>query len=455
VNVLWIEDFGGNSTPNLAMTLFSDLARENAFDNWDGVDPVADPQAVDRFFEVHSDIHRVTLLRHYGDFIKKKETADISLDYDVAVIDIDLSKGAGNISPPSDIAAVNPDEFHRRAGLYIYYDLLRTGFPADQMVFYTGEPKTSKQFEEFCDNALVPRPKVFVKEEPDEMGTNAFKTWLLGYRRASFMTLRRGIIEGCKTLQEIAQKPNRIQFNQFRPNNPVSKKDIEDYLLSLSRFLTAKCPRKEDSPPHTLRLLARAIVHEWEGDSESESGAHPKHISEKKCRPLHSMGWVMKTTRNWMAHSQVLNGLSPQDVAYLFVVNMRTMFVLPSKVELYEKILLSNFQTATTWPSKLVIKDALEESYRKLEAEYHKAGGEGPLYKFQRLANETQKVGAALNYSILLYQILWHQLANGNFDPRLKAYTSNCDDSAFRFGIGEDDFLRMMLMVIFARSFAG
>jgi hypothetical protein len=320
------------------------------------------------------------------------------------------------------------------------------------MCFFTGEPETCSQFKKFCDDNMIPRPKDFGKyEATDGQDINAFRRWLKDHRQSSYMTLRRGVIEGCKLLREhLTKSPEDIQFNEFRPNDTYQSNDMDDYLLSLCRFLPAKCPRN-DELPRMLRLLTRSLVHEWEGDYESESGAHPKHINAKGKHSLQAMGWVMKTARNWMAHSQVLNELIPQDVAYLFMINMRAMFPLQPDVQRYERTLLSIFQTATSLPDKSAIKKALEDSYQRLKTNCQKVDI-APFQKFQKLANAAEEAGVDLDYSTLLYQILWHQLADGQFESRKERYIVKRDPVDFQCN-DINKFFWTLLAAIYDRSF--
>ena len=78
MNVLWIEDFGGNSSPMMATTLFSDLARDSAFDDhWHGKDPASEPQDVEDF-----------LANKYGKPIITNSSLQMLLKQSPAAIDI-------------------------------------------------------------------------------------------------------------------------------------------------------------------------------------------------------------------------------------------------------------------------------------------------------------------------------------------------------------------------------
>ena len=462
MNVLWIEDFGGNRQSDSAAlaALFAGLVREKAFDDhWGKLTILPNhPEALEKFVREHSDAHGVTLLRHYGDFVEKEKTADLLTDYDVIAIDIDLSKGAAGISAPADYT--DPSEFHSKAGIYIYNHLVRAGFPADHMCFFTANTELNGKLDVFvkhCHDALIPPPGSF---EKDDEGIAKFRGWLDNHRQSPYMTLRRGVIAGCKHLRRrLADAPDDIQFNRFRAtDDPVSTNEMDDYLLSLSLSLPPK-PPSAGGTSRMLRLLARAIAHEWEGDTKTKSGAHPGNLRNPRGRLekseflLRGMGWVMKMTRNWLAHSQALNTLTAEDVAYLFIVNIRAMFVAEPQVRRFEKLLLTIFQPVASWPDEATIKKALRDSFIQLSETLRQNGDGASRFEFHYLANDTQNLAATdVDYVGLLYQVLWHQLAQRPANSP-GGYECDCRDLTFRLGNGSDDFLKVLLSAIYGRSF--
>ena len=61
-------------------------------------------------------------------------------------------------------------------------------------------------------------------------------------------------------------------------------------------------------------------------------------------------------TRNWVSHANLLEPLTPQFIAFMFLINMRAMFKLPKDIQPYERILL----TCISSSSVNRIEDALE-----------------------------------------------------------------------------------------------
>ena len=442
MNILWIEDFGHlqPDSPTL-INFFGGLIPHTAFDNhWSQETRLRDvPATLKAFFERHSEIHGLTLLRHYGDFLDLTQSGDLVSDHDVVAIDINLSSGVPkDISLPEGHA--DPDAFHKKAGFYIYNQLIRMGFPDDHICFLTGEKEsTFKEFTDHCQNALMPLPKAFGK---DDAGMGDFRRWLDEHRKSRYMTLRRGIIEECKHLrQSLSDAAVPIQFNLYRADeDQVSAASMDDYLSSLMRFLPPQPPAKGELT-RTLRLFTRALAHEWESKVKpSDSGD----------AVLRSLGWVMKETRNCLAHSQSLDRLTPPDLAYLVLVGMRAMFTLRLQPMRFEAILLSCFEQSP-WPARDQIDTALRDSHARLLDAFMRGGGDKISRNFRELANKAEEQRTpGIDYVVLLYQILWHQLAQrGKVD---NATDYRCDSRPQTFG-EEAGFLNRLMKSIYRRSF--
>jgi hypothetical protein len=444
MNVLWIEDFGGHLQPDspTLIDFFGGLIPQTIFDNQWGQETnfLEDPGKLKEFFERHSEIHTLTLLRHYGDFLKLSGSGNLVGDYDLVAIDINLSRGVPKDVPLPD-GYSNSEDFHKKAGFYIYNQLIRLGFPDDHICFLTGEKdSTFENFVKHCQNALMPLPKAFGK---DGAGKGDFRGWLEDRRKSDYATLRRGVIEGCKMLRaQIGQEPGNIQFNKFIKNesDPVSPDSMDDYLSSLMLVLPPQCPSTKEDLTHKLRLIVRAIAHVWDNNTNPRSGVE---------NYLVSYGLVMKETRNYLAHSQALNHLAPQDAAFLFLVGMRAMFALQVSVR-YEAILLSIFEQ-TQLPDSNRIKAALQNSHRLLLDAFTNGGGEKASRYFHELAKKADELHIPdIDYVVLLYQILWHRLAQKGTTYDAAGY--KCDIRPDTFG-KENGFLNKLMKSIYIRSF--
>ena len=454
MNVLWVEDFGGGlkADSTTLVNMFRGLLSERVFDDeWDPEgDLLSQPETLCKFFIAHSPTHKVTLLRNYVDF--EQVECGFSLAFDAVALDINLSRGvpAGGELP---VGFVDIQAFHNKAGFYIYNQLVRLGFPAENICFLTGEKEsTFGEFSDHCQKALIPLPDAFGK---DDAGLEAFRTWLADRQKSAFAQLRRGVIEGCQQVRSlIGEQPEAIQFHKFLNSGEASTTSMDDFLATLEAFLPAREPSRDDLA-RLMRLFVRAFAHEWEND------AKPSNIrlqpGERLPHVLRAYGWVMKNTRNWLTHSASLDRLSPATVAYLFMLNLRAMFVLPMETQRYEYQLFSLFGTPVVSLEERSLRTKLEDSFASLAKNYIRLGEEILLqYDFQVLANKLEGLSPTdSNFPQLLMQILWHQLAQRK--PRDSdspmAYACDCRPFNFRMSESKKDNLHLLLRHTYQSSF--
>jgi hypothetical protein len=340
MNILWIEDFGGGldrgtATLNL---IFQDLI---SFDNWDEdeLSLLDKPSNLENFFKENSALHCVILCRHYFDYVEFKKNNELAKRIDAVIIDIRLDNNV-DLSLPIPSSSHTKAKFHEEAGFYIFNDLVHLGFPAEKMCFMTGEKNSFSGFKKQCDDIYIPEVVGFEKSDAEY---EKLRQWIKE-RESNYAILRRGIIEGCGFLKSHIEKDDdNIQFRNFikiengQPAIEIPNTDIKNYLDALSQFLAIKQP---DDPNIHYRLFLRTLVHEWEENIEANS-LKEKHGNDlSKIRDIYTFAWIMKMTRNWVSHANLLEPLNPQIIAFLFLVNMRAMFKLPKAIQSYERVLL-------------------------------------------------------------------------------------------------------------------
>jgi hypothetical protein len=238
------------------------------------------------------------------------------------------------------------EKFHNNAGFYIFNDLVHLGFPAEKMCFMTGEQSSFSGFKIKCDAIYIPEAVGFEKSDA-EYGN--LRQWIKK-RESDYAILRRGIIEGCRQLKELKEK---LRFDKFsKDNKKPAFLDADDYLNVLANFLPMREPRNK-APLY--KLFIRTLAHEW------EESVVPKKIDDDQTTLAFS--WIMKMTRNWMAHNStaIFNNQTEQDVAYLFICNMRAIFNLGNDAMDYEKKLFLLFnkseESETFKESEMIIKE--------------------------------------------------------------------------------------------------
>lgn len=113
----------------------------------------------------------------------------------------------------------------------------------------------------------------------------------------------------------------------------------------MSQFLAIK---ESNDPNIQYRLFLRTLAHEWEENIDPNSFKEKHGNDLSKIRDIYTFARIMKMTRNWVSHANLLEPLAPQIIAFLFLVNMRAMFKLPKAIQPYEHILLRCITSSPT-----------------------------------------------------------------------------------------------------------
>ena len=339
MNILWIEDFGGGlNTGSATLNLmFQDLI---SFDKWneDELSLLSRPNDLEKYFKENTALHCVFLCRNYFDYVDFKTNNELSRKVDSVIIDIRLdNKVDFNLPIPSGSHA--KEKFHEEAGFYIFNDLVHLGFPAESICFMTGEKNSFSGFKKQCDEIYIPEVVGFEKSDVEY---GKLRQWIKE-QKSDYVNLRRGVIEGCYSLTRLLEDDSNIQFRDFikientQPTIEMPTIELNNYLDVLSQLLALKEP---DDKNIQYRLFLRTLVHEWEENIDAKS-LKEKHGNDlSKVRDIFTFAWIMKMTRNWVAHANLLEPLTPQFIAFLFLINMRAMFRLPKAIQSHERFLL-------------------------------------------------------------------------------------------------------------------
>lgn len=333
---LWVEDFD-NNTKVTASSVLGKILDENVFDE-----------------------NKRTLkkrLKEYGVFIELNfqdglEFITSNLNkVDYIILDIDLPAYDDEINPEvlklletfedyqphKDDEAEDEerrkkacDKLKKIAGFHLYTKLVvDLGFPKQHILFCSNHADEMKTVQQAFQDAKINLPKLYFKYDSD------VKEWVKKCYENPYSILRRGIIEGCRHLKELSNDKHR--FNEFIHDREkqFNEEVLRDYLEVLENFLPLREPENTEV---RYKLFIRTLAHEWEA-TKWESAKFEKPYN----RELYAFYWIMRMTRNWSAHSKIFEQLTSQDVAYLFIINMRTMFDLGETLLPYEKHLLRLF----------------------------------------------------------------------------------------------------------------
>jgi hypothetical protein len=408
MKILWIEDFGKiTDSFSAVQSCFQDSLGESLLAKWDRdeIDIQRDPKALLNFCRDHQAWHEVMLCRDYHGFAEIIAGVDLLQDIDVVLVDINLSN---RVDKDKEIP---PAYKHEEGGFYIYNELLRKGFPEDNICFLTGEENTLKAFLEQCQKLSMPEP--LHSYEKNDTGYAKLRAWLKEKQSNPYLTLRRGIIEGCRhILSQLDSRPvdEVIRFHQFLETKQASEivTDMQDYLRILQNFLPLRQPDQQQLG-YLYKLFVRTLAHEWEA-------AKPALVQDAENEPLQAFGWIMKNVRNWSAHKNLFANLSEKEVAFLCLINLRSMFQLDSAdLWPFEKGLLGLFDKPL---SKETLSDLLDQKRLNLAKTYASlkkkvTSDKEDAVTFVGMLNNlvnSDKISSQ-EISSRLFQMFWHGLS--------------------------------------------
>ena len=268
-------------------------------------------------------------------------------------------------------------ELREIAGFYLYAKLVfELGFPKDHILFCSQHGEEMGSIKDAFAAAKIALPRIYLKSHC------RVKAWVRRKNNNHYSQLRRGIIEACQYLKSLPEE--KLQFKEFIKKDADKKIELEDirnYLGVLENFLPLHKPSDKTT---RYKLFVRTLAHEWDV-------AEPQLINKAdKKSGQYAFAWTMKMTRNWMAHGKVFEQLTAQEIAYLFIVNMRAMFDLGNDLLSYEKHLLSLFEPITADE----MKDKIGNSPKKDETNLRKI----PLAKKYALLLNRYKNFEAINF---------------------------------------------------------
>ncbi len=409
---LWIEDFEGGHPKITSSYVLSSILDENAL-----------PDTV-RQLKTHLKTQGIFLETNMQDslnFIRNRlpEIDYIILDIDFPAIDknneinqdvLALLKNFEDYSPleneNDNVAQLQNkcDRLKEIAGFYLYTELIfELGFPKSHILFCSNHGENTKTIQKAFKDAKIALPPIYQKSDV------AVKEWVKNGYDNPYSRLRRGIIEGCQYLKTLTE--TEFRFNEFikEEDKEIGLMDLFNYISVLETLLPLQEPKNKE---YFYKLFVRTLAHEWEA-------AEPKKLNNQN--ELFSFSWIMKMSRNWLAHSKIFEKLTAQDVAYLFMVNIRAMFDLGNKLVGYEKILLNLFEPISATDLKAKIGNDFKDRKLPLVENYAQVlkatGNTYQAINFHDALSNLQKYKINENEPEFfvkgLYQTFWFLTSNG------------------------------------------
>ena len=440
---LWVEDFEGGQYREFAHALFGRALKleANSFPN----------EECDLRGFMKS--HQVEIATSFAEAARR---IDENLrDYDYVVLDIDLNLLGEDQEEDRllvlpllerwykyDPKAINEEASYEAArqkmkmvaGYHLYIDLvMNRGFPRKRIQFCSNHGDNLVSINESFEPALIEAPSIPRKSDEEA------RQWIVHQSAQPYIKLRRWVILACQELLD-RMKHNKIQFTMLdlprKENAELTENNAVILLETLPKLLQAH-ENSETERKIAFRIFVRTLTQDW--DKVDYKNREIKN-------PVKAFAAVLTNVRHWTSHdAKALSVMDEGDVAYLFLITMRSCFNLPKdKLEDYEKVLFTligemesldmNKLTTDYIKSNSDIEDKCALLEKKYETNFFSAKVNA-LQQGSKITPEEQPK--------FLYQILWHELhwpSEKGFSPQ----PSNFNKLAF---------LNQMTKRIYQRSF--
>jgi hypothetical protein len=453
---LWVEDFE-NSPEVTATNVFGELFDSELFSN--------NKRELKRNFKDHGVLVELNL-QDGLDVISSeldKKIDYIILDIDLPAYDGDLNQevlgllsefeGYQTLDDEAEDEALRKQACHSLksiAGFYLYTKLVvELGFPKQHILFCSNHGENTETIQNAFKAAKIKLPKIYQKSDVE------VKNWVKDRYQNPYSRLRRGIIEGCKLAKKMANDDLYFNNYTFKQDN-VQINDIISYFEVLEGFLPLREP---DDKKSVYKLFIRTLSHEWEAAKKIKSSTDKLDAG---------LAWIMRNTRHWITHnSSLFEAVDEQLVAFLFMINMRTMFSFADYSQHnYEKILLKLFENESlseTDFSALNYRDSVGDAYLDLrtlirdenqQSDNKKQSIEEVFY-FNEMANNVQLSNRQLRndkklFIKLLYQMFWLMTCNPYVD---KKNNRSLEIKFWNFNYSDKPYMLELARNIYHRSF--
>lgn len=368
-------------------------------------------------------------------------------------------------------------QLKRVAGYHIYTELLiNAGFPKSHILFCSNHADHLTSITEAFRGAKLDPPEIFRKNQSE------VSAWTREVRNNPYGVLRRGILSACKEVADILESrgAEAVSFGLFHKttgNNSnsgqvVSLGYLRNYLANLESQLPLCEPVEQGEKRGLYRAFVQSLSREW--DSRAEVRNLPNNGSRGETLP--TFGAIMKLVRNWSAHGAVMGSLDEDDVAFIFMINLRSMFFFPEKAQRYEKDLFCLFRRSDRLESSLMLKKIGETASDRtipLASAYEKAwrlsrdSRLDPEIHFDKIVANVHRAleGKELSsdqaawFVQTLYQVFWLRPSNVTVDSRVSDTGAKAQFFIsfryFRFAKNDtESFLFHLARHIYGKSFS-
>jgi len=417
---------------------------------------------------IRKNLHKVDYIVLDIDLPAKTENDEID-DNTTAILQDYYCKAGELESDQNYITALH--KLKKVAGFHIYTKLiLEYSFPKNHIQFCSNHGEEMSSIMGSFRSAKMDCPQIYTKRD------SSIGEWTEKRDSHPYSVLRRGVIEGCRELKNsIADADNTLSENIFPLNSFITdkykkktKEEITNYLSVLERFFPLREPENKEKES-AIKLFCRELASNWDVKFNFKNFVRIDTNSEER-QALFAFSNIMKMVRNWSSHSNIFAKLTEKDVAYLFIANMRAMFMDRRLSRQYEKDLLELFDDPIPKQkmNKIIGKRngkisasyreiPLAKTYRSLSKEI---GNKVPGLNFHEILKNIQKYNSSTNRIQLLipglYQSFWFLTSRGYIDTGREQsqeesnylfYTFECYDYE------KNNYIFMLARYIYRSSF--
>jgi len=312
-DILWIDDMDSNDSTTADLMAEKGKTLEEINKN---------PKKEKKFISADEN------LKQYIDMIQLSTTMKDAVDeiennynnYNLVIFDMNMNRGWGN--KEQDVEYINGifksqniksfDNNDKIAGIYLYLFLLKKGYPANRMIIYTGNAKSTG---EILNDNLYLDFKGLIKDKNDRI-----KLAQNYYPKDGYYRIRRLVLQACDYWKaEIASKKDEeIPFNQIYFSKDTDKQNSRENFQELLERIEMMFPVIPPSSPEKVYYQAARILCEYHEESAKIQ------VVNYNIYPLHA---VCRNFRNWSSHNRLKKAEMPPNIfALIFCIALRTYF---------------------------------------------------------------------------------------------------------------------------------
>ena len=312
-DILWIDDMDSNDSITADLRSEKGKTLEEINKN---------PEKEKKFILADENLQR------YIDMIQLSTTMKDAVDeiennynnYNLVIFDMNMNRGWGN--KEQDVEYINEifksqniksfDHNDKIAGIYLYLFLLKKGYPANRMIIYTGNAKSTG---EILNDNLYLDFKGLIKDKNDRI-----KLAPNYYPKDGYYRIRRLVLQACNYWKaEITRKKDEeIPFNQIYFSKDTDKQNSRENFQELLERIEMMFPVIPPSSPEKVYYQAARILCEYHEESAKIQ------VVNYNIYPLHA---VCRNFRNWSSHNRLKKAEMPPNIfALIFCIALRTYF---------------------------------------------------------------------------------------------------------------------------------